>query len=156
MNARRRPRRGRRRSILQYAWAFPATAVGLALAVAARAAGARAAVVDGVIEVGGGRVARAVSLLPDRLRFAAITFGHVIIGVDRTALARCRAHERVHVRQYERWGILFFPLYLGSSLLQLARGRDAYRYNYFERQAHRETAAAAEPETAKCAEERLP
>lgn len=28
---------------------------------------------------------------------------------------------RVHVRQYERWGVLFFPLYLGSSLLELAR-----------------------------------
>lgn len=132
------------RSIFRYTWAFPATAIGLVLAIAARAGGASVAVVDGIIEVGGGRVDRAVSLLPPALRFNAITLGHVVIAVSHEALARCRAHERVHVRQYERWGALFFPLYLGSSLWQVLRGRSPYWHNHFERQAYREEAAAPE------------
>ena len=47
-----------------------------------------------------------------------------------------RAHERVHVRQYERLGALFFPLYVGSSLVQWLRGRDPYFDNHFEREAY--------------------
>ena len=68
-------------------------------------------------------------------RFDAITLGHVVIGASPAALARCRAHERVHVRQYERFGVLFFPLYAASSALQWLRGRDPYWDNRFERQA---------------------
>ncbi len=127
-----------RPSALGYAWAAPATLLGLAAALLARAAGADAIIIDGVLEVGGGRLERVLSRLPRPLRFQAITLGHVIIGTSHSALAACRRHERVHVRQYERWGIFFFPLYLGSSLWQLARGRDPYRDNHFERQAYRE------------------
>jgi hypothetical protein len=47
-----------------------------------------------------------------------------------------RQHERVHVRQYERFGVFFFPLYLGSSGLQLMRGRNPYLDNAFEREAY--------------------
>jgi len=39
------------------------------------------------------------------------------------------------VQQYERWGPLFVPAYLGSSLLQWLRGQDPYRSNWFEREA---------------------
>lgn len=120
---------------LRYLWAAPATAAGLALAVPALALGARARVVRGAIEVAGGRLARGAFALPGRYRFGAITFGHVIIGRDESVLAACRDHEHVHVRQYERWGALFFPLYLGSSLVQLVRGRDPYLDNHFEREA---------------------
>ena len=55
--------------------------------------------------------------------------------VDRSTLAQLRRHEHVHVRQYERWGPLFIPAYLLSSLVQLLRGRNPYRENHFERQA---------------------
>lgn len=124
-----------RRPLLAYAWAAPASALGLIVAAPARAAGARMAVVDGVLEVGGRPIARLVARLPRALQFSAMTLGHVVIGIDQRALADCRVHERVHVRQYERWGVLFFPLYLGSSLLALVRGRDPYWHNHFERQA---------------------
>lgn len=124
-------------SPLRYAWAFPASAVGLVLAAVAWIGGARMKRVDGVLEVGGGWIGRGISRLPLRLRFSAITFGHVVIGIDRDALTACRVHERVHVRQYERWGVLFFPLYVGSSLWQLLRGRNPYWHNHFERQAYR-------------------
>ncbi|MBI3897645.1 MAG: hypothetical protein HY308_05025 [Gammaproteobacteria bacterium] len=123
---------------LKYVWASPASVVGLALALVVWAGGAKMAVIDGVLEVGGGRVGYGITRLP-ACRFSAITFGHVVIGIDGNALIDCRAHERVHVRQYERWGVLFFPLYLGSSLWQLLCGRNPYWDNYFERQAYRQT-----------------
>jgi hypothetical protein len=69
------------------------------------------------------------------LAFSAITLGHVILGADHATLASVRSHEQVHVRQYERWGVLFFPLYLGSSALAWMRGGDPYRDNAFEQEA---------------------
>ena len=94
---------------------------------------------DGAIEVSGGALGRWFSRLPPPFGFHAITFGHLIFAVDEAKLARCRAHEHVHVRQYERWGVLFFALYLGSSLFEGLRGRDFYRDNCFEREARGET-----------------
>lgn len=126
--------------LLRYAWASPATAFGLCLALAARAGGASIARVDGVLEVGGGAIGRHI----ERSRFGAITFGHVVLGVDARTLAACRTHERAHVRQYERWGLLFFPLYAASSLWGALRGRKLYWDNHFERQA-REACAASRP-----------
>src|SRR6476646_8492035 len=79
--------------MLKYVWAFPATAVGLVLALFARTAGATAVVVDGVIEVAGGRFGKLVSALPHPLRFSAITVGHVVLGIDHSILQGCRAHE---------------------------------------------------------------
>ena len=116
-------------------WASPATLVGLAAALPALASGATARVVDGTIEVAGGGVRAGVMRLPYRCRFAAITLGHVVVGLDHATLAAIRAHERVHVRQYERWGVLFFPAYLASSAIAYARGRHPYFDNRFEREA---------------------
>ena len=48
---------------------------------------------------------------------SAITLGHVVLA-RRSARASttAAAHERIHVAQYERWGILFPLLYLAASL----------------------------------------
>lgn len=121
--------------LLRYLWASPASLVGLFFALVAYRSGARFRVVAGAIECGGGDVRGLVARLPEGLRFGAITFGHVIIGLDSRVLEHARSHEQVHVRQYERWGLLFFPLYLGSSLVQYLRGRDPYRDNCFEAEA---------------------
>ena len=121
--------------IARYVWALPATFVGLLLSLVALVLGARGRIVEGAVEVAGGRIDECLLLLPRHCRFGAITFGHVIIGVDHETLAHHRGHEHVHVRQYERWGVLFFPLYLSSSVLQIARGRDPYLSNSFEREA---------------------
>ena len=110
--------------------------MGVLFALLARCTGARFRVVDGVLEVAGGRIPRLVAALPAWARFGAITFGHVILGTEHAVLERARAHEHVHVRQYERWGAVFFPLYIGSSLVQLLRGRDPYWNNCFEREAY--------------------
>ena len=121
--------------LLRYLWVSPASLVGLVVGLFAIASGARARVVDGAIEVAGGGVRSFILRLPEGLRFGAITLGHVIVGLDPAVLEHARAHEHVHVRQYERWGLFFFPLYLGSSLLALLRGRDPYRDNCFEAEA---------------------
>lgn len=121
--------------LLRYLWGSPASLVGLLLASLALASGARARVVDGALEVAGGHVCSLILRLPEGLRFGAITLGHVIVGLDLAVLAQARAHEHVHIRQYEKWGLFFFPLYLVSSLVQLARGRDPYRDNCFEAEA---------------------
>ena len=122
---------------LRYLWAAPATAAGLILGALVCALGASARVADGVLEVAGGRLAGRVGS-GDAGRhggFVAITFGHVVIGQSHAVLAGLRAHEHEHVRQYERWGALFFAAYLGSSAVQWVTGRDPYRDNRFERQA---------------------
>ncbi len=121
--------------LLRYLWVSPASLVGMLLGALALATGARARVVDGALEVAGGHVRSLILRLPEGLRFGAITLGHVIVGLDHAVLAHARAHEHVHVRQYERWGLFFFPLYLGSSLVQVFLGRDPYRNNCFEVEA---------------------
>jgi hypothetical protein len=73
---------------------------------------------------------------PRRLgwRYRAITFGHVILVVgdlDEETLA----HELVHVRQYERWGPFFIPVYLVASALAAGSGDHPYRDNRFEVEA---------------------
>jgi len=131
--------------LLRYVWAAPATAVGLVLGGLACALGATARVTAGVVEVAGGRLGELVSSAPRTRRFHAITFGHVVLGCSHAALAELRAHEHEHVRQYERWGVLFFPLYLCSSGIQLIQGRNPYWHNAFERQARVASGNGREP-----------
>lgn len=68
---------------------------------------------------------------------AAVTFGHVVIGRTLEDLNHCRLHELVHVQQYERWGPLFVPAYLGCWLWLWLRGRNPYFDNPFEKDAFR-------------------
>jgi hypothetical protein len=122
----------------RYLWAAPATLVGLFLIVISGAMRrGRSTIVDGVLEAHGPvlRWALRTLTLPDG-GVAAITFGHVVLGIDRDALRRTRTHERVHVGQYERWGPFFIPAYLLASLWALVRGHDPYSDNPFEREAH--------------------
>ena len=118
------------RQALNYLWAAPCTAVGLLLAGAVCLGGGSARRVQGVLEVAF-REAPYQSTLP----FNAITLGHVVVGTDHGTLAAVRAHEQVHVRQYERWGIFFFLAYPATSLYLWLRGRRAYWENPFEIEA---------------------
>jgi hypothetical protein len=129
------------RRLLRYLWAAPYTLLGLLLGGLAMLLGAHARRHHGVVEIYGGGAGRSVGGLSHFFGFSAMTLGHVILAVDRSALAQLRYHEHVHVRQYERWGPLFLPAYLLSSLLQLLRGRNPYRENHFERQAYAAVAA---------------
>ncbi|MEL6716562.1 MAG: hypothetical protein AAFP86_22480 [Planctomycetota bacterium] len=130
------------RQALAYLWASPNTLLGLGLCDAALLTRGRGEVVDGVLEVHGGLVSFALRRLPVGAGgAAAMTIGHVVVGLDRERLARTRFHERVHVAQYERWGPLFLPAYALSSLWCLCTGRRPYRDNAFEREAYAAEAA---------------
>lgn len=125
------------RCILIYIWASPASCIGLLFVPLAWLSGGRSEVVSGVIEVHGGLVARLLAGgFGSHRSWAAMTLGHVVLGRDKTCHDRCRAHERVHVRQYERWGAFFIPAYLLASLIAYLRGRDPYLDNPFEREAY--------------------
>ena len=123
--------------ILVYLWALPTTLVGLAFLPPALISGGGYQVVDGVLEIHGGFVEfflRRCTLLKGGA--SAMTLGHVVLGRDVMLLELTRPHERVHVRQCERWGIFFLPAYGIASLLALARGGSMYRDNAFEREAY--------------------
>ncbi len=107
-----------------YVWAAPNSLVGLvgALTTASRPVRCR-----GVLLVEGSRSGLARFLA--WRGFSAITLGHVIVAnepLDDYLLA----HELAHVAQHERWGPLFYPAYLLTSLA-------GYRRNPFERAAER-------------------
>lgn len=89
-----------------YTWAAPVTLVGL---LAGLAAGARPALRDGVVVFA---PARGVAGLALRLRgFSATALGHVVVAAHEPGPSLL-AHELVHVRQAERLGPLFVPVYL--------------------------------------------
>lgn len=126
----------RPRTALRYLWAAPNTLVGLALAAYTRLSGGHVQVVEGVVEACGGGGARLLEkAVPLPGGAEAMTIGHVVLARSRHAATRTRRHERVHVRQYERWGPFFLPAYFGAAAVQRLRGRDAYRDNPFEREA---------------------
>jgi hypothetical protein len=122
--------------VWSYAWASPNTAIGLVLGLVALTFRARVRSRHGAVEFFGGRLGALFAMPRFACPFRAVTLGHVILGIDAAALDCARAHEHVHVRQYEQWGPLFLPAYAVSSLWQLARGRRCYRDNWFERQAY--------------------
>jgi hypothetical protein len=95
-----------------------------------------------VLESGGGILGPLLSRVPF-FPIGAITFGHIVLGASERQLESSRVHERIHVRQYERWGILFPLLYLASSAGALLSGRRLYADNAFEREAFRAEEARA-------------
>lgn len=107
-----------------YVWAAPLTATGVVLGALSRT---RPQVRDGALVFSEVRGLGGWML---RWRgFAAATLGHAIIAA-RQPSERLLRHELVHVRQAERWGPLFVPLYLAGLI------RYGYRRNPFERAAY--------------------
>jgi hypothetical protein len=122
----------------RYAWALPNTVLGLMFAILALLSQGRVSLRQGVVEVHGGLVTWLLGRGPPFFGPAqAVTLGHVVLGRSATALDRTRVHERVHVRQYERWGPFFLPAYVLCSLWCKMRGLDPYFDNRFEVEAYR-------------------
>jgi hypothetical protein len=118
--------------VAAYLWAGPNTCLGIAVGWLL---GGQFQIVDGVIEIHGERIADALNRLWQPA--IAITLGHCVLGQTAAALDVTRTHERVHVRQYERWGPLFIPAYLAAWACLSCQGRDGYRENPFEVEAYR-------------------
>lgn len=134
--------------VLVLVWAFPVTLLGLLFVLIARVSGGEAKRVDGVLESAGGWPARLLGRgFPFSGPVAALTLGHVVIGASAASLESTRAHERVHVRQFERWGALMLVLYPLAGCVAWVRGGDPYRDNRFEREA-RAGESALRPEAA--------
>ncbi|MES2890013.1 MAG: signal peptide prediction [Pseudomonadota bacterium] len=121
--------------LVKLMWAAPCSLVGLMLAAPLFVLGARARCSAGTVDVTLRKSLASCRRWEHALPYRAITFGHVILAVTDEELAQHRRHEQVHVRQYECWGVFFFPAYAASSAWQLLRGRNAYWDNYFEVQA---------------------
>lgn len=136
--------RGRRRGRVlltrawRVAWAAPNSALGLLVGAAVLLGGGQARRERGVLEIFWRPTATSGATAPARFEwpFAAVTLGHVVIADDQRDLNRLRQHERVHVRQYERWGPLFLPAYALSSLWQWINRRHPYWDNRFEVEAY--------------------
>jgi hypothetical protein len=122
-------------TLVKVVWTAPCTLVGAVPALLLCLLGATARRVTGVVEVAFEDERHPVAQALARLPFSAITLGHIVLARTHACHRVHRAHERVHVAQYERWGPLFFVLYAGSSAWQLLRGRRPYLDNHFERQA---------------------
>jgi hypothetical protein len=122
-----------RRAVL-IIWASPGSLLGLSAALLALLGGGALTRLDHTLECHGGFARWLLSRPPFRAR--AMTLGHIILARDPAALAATREHERVHVRQYERWGPLFIPAYVSCSLYLWLRRRDPYWDNPFEVEAY--------------------
>ena len=116
-------------------WAAPWTIVGALLGLGGVLGGGSVRRDGRVLEFWGGPLAWFLRTFPLVRNASAVTFGHAILARDRAALERCRAHERVHVRQYERWGPLFVPAYILCWCWMWTRGRHPYYDNPFEKEA---------------------
>lgn len=122
--------------VLLYLWPLPVTLVGALVALLARASGGHWRVVDGVLEAAEGWPQRVLRRgFPFVGAVAALTLGHVVVAISGEALAATRAHERAHVRQFERWGVLMVILYPLAGIVACLRGGHFYRDNCFEREA---------------------
>ena len=117
-----------------YVWASPNTVLGLLL---------------GLLSFQRPRVAKGVVLFDRHVRGfvwtlhlfrrAAVTYGHVILA-DRRVEGPLLAHELHHVRQYERLGPLYIPLYVAIWIVT------GYRRHPFEESAR--LAERGEPRSA--------
>jgi hypothetical protein len=121
----------------RYLWAGPWTLIAVVLAPAVLMSGGRVRAQRGVLELSGGLLRPLLGRMLPRRGIVAMTLGHAVIAVDDAELRRTRAHERVHVSQYETWGPFFPLMYAGASLAAWLRGRDGYLDNRFEREARR-------------------
>lgn len=122
--------------ILVRLWALPTTLLGLLVVGITLVTGGQMALHTGVIEAHSGfasLILRRCTLLKGGA--SAMTLGHVVIARDALLLDLTRSHERVHVRQCERWGPLFLPAYLCCSAWIFFRRGNAYLDNPFEREA---------------------
>lgn len=113
--------------VLAWCWASPNTLLGLLVAFLCLS---RIRWHGGVLEAAGGGLAFLL-----RPWAQAITLGHVILARNPHSMAAWRAHERLHVRQYERFGPFFLPAYFLIGAVIWLRGGRPYLDHPLEREA---------------------
>lgn len=124
--------------VLLYFWVAPNTLLGILLGMLGLITGGSVQIRRSCIEFYGGWVTKFLRMIPLKGALA-MTLGHSILGISQEALDSCRDHEQVHVKQYERWGVLFIPAYFAAAAYLWIRGKDGYRDNPFEVEAYSKT-----------------
>ncbi len=121
-----------------FVWAAPYTLLGLLVGLCGLLTGGSVRRRGRTLEFQGGALRWLIERLPDGQFVLALTLGHTILGPSEVTLDLARDHELVHVRQFECWGPLMGPAYLGCSLYLWLTGGRPYRDNPFERAAYRQ------------------
>lgn len=119
-------------------WAAPYSLLGVLIGGVGLLSGGKMKFKDGALEFFEGGTKWFVRHLPLGASTIGFTLGHVILGQTEAGLEVAAKHERVHVRQFERWGPFMGPAYLLASAWIWLRGGNAYRDNPFEIQAYDE------------------
>jgi hypothetical protein len=122
---------------LAYLWVLPNTLLGCLLGLWYRGTFRW---VEGAIEVSNvpglfRRIGQLTGVVGEG--HGAMCLGHCILAPNDAAMAGCRRHERIHVRQYAFWGPFYLPLYFLWSWYLMCHGRDSYFDNPFEQEAYR-------------------
>jgi len=120
-------------------WAAPWSLVGLGIGGLGLISGGHVQRKGRILEFWGGCLPTVLRVFPFYSGSPVATFGHAVLGRTDRHLDACREHQLVHVRQYERWGILFVPAYLVCWFALWLRGKRPYYDNPFERQAFNES-----------------
>jgi len=120
-------------------WASPWSLWGLSVGFAAMLTGAKAQRSGRLIEFWGGFLPLFLRYFPFVAGSPVATFGHVVLGRTQRHLEACRPHQLIHVRQYECWGPLFIPTYIGWWFFLWCAGKRPYYDNPFEREAFEAT-----------------
>ena len=136
----RRLRHAKMRSALRILWAAPWSLLGLLIGVLGLLSGGHVQRKHRTVEFWGGCLPAILSIFPFYSGSPVATFGSVVVGRSDRYLDACRKHQMIHVRQYERWGLLFVPAYLACSLALWFRGKRPYYDNPFERSAFQQSA----------------
>ena len=117
-------------------WAAPWTLLGCSLGLISLVSGGTFRLRGRVLEFEGKFLSWLLSRAPLIGGASAMTLGHSVIARSQFDLDRTRAHEFIHVQQYERWGLLFVPAYFASAWWVWWRGKHPYWDNPFEREAY--------------------
>jgi hypothetical protein len=128
--------------VLKIIWAVPWSLFGLAIGGLGLISGGRVRRNGRTLEIWGGYLPTILSVFPFYSGSPVATFGHVVLGRTECYLDACREHQLVHVRQYERWGVLFVPAYLLCAIVLWFQGKRVYYDNPFEQQAFSESRQA--------------
>jgi hypothetical protein len=115
--------------VLSYVWASPNTLIGLVFGALSFQ---RPRVANGIVVFD--RHARGSLWMLERFRRSAITYGHVVAS-NRPLEGSLLVHELHHVRQYERLGPLYLPLYV---LIWIFMGYRGHPFEEAARLAERE------------------
>ncbi|MDD5392714.1 MAG: hypothetical protein PHE17_06810 [Thiothrix sp.] len=134
--------------VLLYLWVAPITLWCLPLAWLAKWTGGGFAVHTGVLEVWGGKVGAWLDRgLPVFGAVNAFTLGHLVVGISPAHLECSRVHERTHVAQFERWGVLFPLIYALAGLRVQRQGKHRYWDNPYEIEARAAACLAVQQAT---------